>query len=122
MGIQNISIYNEHLKGQGNSDSVFQSAYLNIGEKGQIVQGTISKAGESVSINFNGIEVAAPGGAVKDPKEGEVRNFQITDVSKDSIVLKEVDAGQQAEPVRGMVKTSVGASNNTLEQTLEKIR
>ena len=34
MGIQNISIYNEHLKGQGNSDSVFQSAYLNIGEKG----------------------------------------------------------------------------------------
>ena len=103
MGIQNISIYNEHLKGQGNSDSVFQSAYLNIGEKGQIIQGTISKAGESVSINFNGIEVAAPGGAVKDPKEGEVRNFQITDVSKDSIVLKEVDAGQQAEPVRGMV-------------------
>ena len=90
---------------------MFQSAYLNIGKKGQIVQGTISKAGESVSINFNGIEVAAPGGAVKDPKEGEVRNFQITDVSKDSIVLKEVDAGQQAEPVRGMVKTSVGASN-----------
>lgn len=122
MGIQNISIYNEHLKGQGNSDSVFQSAYLNIGEKGQIVQGTISKAGESVSINFNGIEVAAPGGAVKDPKEGEVRNFQITDVSKDSIVLKEVDAGQQAEPVRGMVKTSVGASNYSFAECLEASR
>lgn len=119
MGIQDISIYSEQVNGQGSSNSPFQSAYLNIGEKGQIVQGTVSKVGESVSINFNGIEVAVARDAVKNAKEGEVRNFQITDVSKDSIVLKEVNTGKQAEPVRGMVRTSVDTSNYSFAECLE---
>ena len=112
MGIQDISIYSEQVNGQGSSNSPFQSAYLNIGEKGQIVQGTVSKVGESVSINFNGIEVAVARDAVKNAKEGEIRNFQITDISKDSIVLKEVDTGQQTEPVRGMVGAKSQAGEN----------
>jgi hypothetical protein len=119
MSIQNISIYSDKWNGQGDSGKQFGSAYLNIGKKGQVVQGTILKNGDDISISFNGIEVAVARGAVKNAKEGEVRSFQITDVSKDSIVLREVDTKQQAEPVRGMVNTSVGTSGYSFAECLE---
>lgn len=117
MGIQNISIYSNGLKGQ--ESPLFKSSFLNIGKKGQVVKGTISSVKEGVTINFNGIEVAVARGAVKNAREGEIRSFQITDISKDSIVLKEVGSNQGTEPVRGRVNTSVDTSSYSFAECLE---
>ena len=59
-------------------------------EKGQIIEGIISKVSDQVSINFSGRDISFPKETVRDAKEGEIRQFQIMDISRDSIVLKEV--------------------------------
>ena len=67
-----------------------KNPFLSIGRKGQVVEGVVSKVSDKISISFNGIEVAVPHSAVRKATEGEIRKFQIMDVSKDNIVLKEV--------------------------------
>lgn len=64
-----------------------------VGEKGQIVEGLITKVSDKISIEFNGREVTAPLSAVRGAKEGEKKLFEIKDISKNSIVLKEVGSG-----------------------------
>lgn len=117
MDIQNISIYGGSIGKKEASSS--NTSFLGIGKKGQIVQGKITKVANNISINFNGIEVNVSKGAVRGAKEGEVRNFQITDVSKDSIVLKEVEKEEGMESVRGRVSTSVAPSNYSFAECLE---
>lgn len=67
-----------------------KNPFLSIGRKGQVVEGVVSKVSDKISISFNGIEVAVPHSAVRNATEGGTRKFQIMDVSKDNIVLKEV--------------------------------
>ena len=75
----------------GRGKSIFSSgSFLNIGKRGQVVQGVVSKVADKVSISFNGTEAAVPLSSVQNATEGETRSFKIMEVSKDKIVLKEV--------------------------------
>jgi len=119
MDIQNISIYSSHTAGKGGTGAFPNPSLLEIGKKGQVVQGQITKVGENISINFHGIEVSVARGAVRDAREGDIRNFEIRDVTKDSIVLKEVGQAEGQGEVRGMVKTSVAPSGYSFAECLE---
>lgn len=116
MSVQNISLYSRAL--QADNGKLSGASFLNIGKKGQIVQGQITKVGENVSLNFNGIEVSVAKNAVAGAKEGQVRNFEIREVSKDSIVLKEVDTTDSTDQIRGRVSTSVAPSDYSFAETL----
>jgi len=115
MDIRNISIYSNGF-GPGNGK---QPPFLEIGRKGQVIEGTITKVAENVTIQFNGIEVMVARGTVKDAKEGQMRSFEVTDVSKEGIVLKEIGASCETAPVRGMVSTSVDVSDYSFAECLE---
>jgi len=117
MNIHDISIYGNTVTQRGNQS--YSVSFLEIGKKGDIVQGKVTKVGEQVSLNFNGIEVAVPGGAVKGAREGETRNFQITDISSESIVLKEVGQSEGTEAVKKAVSTGVAPSNYSFAECLE---
>ena len=84
-----------------------RSPFLSIGKKGQVVEGVISKISDKISISFNGIEVAVPHSAVRGATEGETRKFQIMDVSKDNIVLKEVGNTYSQGSTRALASTKV---------------
>ncbi len=86
------------------------SQLLSIGSKGQVVEGLVSKVSDKISISFNGIEVKVPNSAVRGATEGEVRKFQIMDVSKDNIVLKEVGNIHSQSDTKAMVNTKVPES------------
>lgn len=102
-------------------DGQSQKDYTKLGLKGQIIVGTITGVSKKISIDFNGTEVNVPKSAVRDAKEGEERSFEIKEVSKDSIVLKEVEktmnsvTGNQA-----MVRTMVGNDKASFSDLLEK--
>ncbi len=82
--------------------------YTKLGMKGQIIVGTIAGVSEKISIDFNGTQVQVPKGAVHNAREGEQRSFEIRDVSKNSIVLKEVENGIDSDSeARGMICTIV---------------
>ena len=68
------------------------------------------KVSDKISISFNGIEVKVPNSAVRGATEGEVRKFQIMDVSKDNIVLKEVGNTHSQSDTKAMVNTKVPES------------
>ena len=87
-----------------------RSPFLSIGKKGQVVEGVISKVSDKISISFNGIEVAVPHSAVRNAMEGGTRKFQIMDVSKDNIVLKEVGNTHSQSDTKAMVNTKVPES------------
>lgn len=116
MSVQNISLYSRAL--QADNGSLSHATFLDIGKKGQIVQGTVTRVGDTVSLNFNGIEVAVAKGAVPGAREGELRSFQIKEVSKDSIVLQEAGRKEETESVRGRMSTSVAPSGYSFEETL----
>jgi len=84
-----------------------KSPFLSIGKKGQVVEGVISKISDKISISFNGIEVAVPHSAVRRATEGGTRKFQIMDVSKDNIVLKEVGNTYSQGSTRALASTKV---------------
>ena len=89
-----------------------KSPFLSIGRKGQVVEGVVSKVSDKISISFNGIEVAVPHSAVRNATEGATRKFQIMDVSKDNIVLKEVgntyNQGMPVTPASAKVPENAG--------------
>lgn len=59
-------------------------------EKGQVIEGIISKVSDQISINFSGREYEFSKETVQNATEGEIRKFEIMDVSRKGIVLKEV--------------------------------
>lgn len=86
-------------------------------EVGQELEGIISNVSDKISINFSGKEVKVPSSAVKDAKEGETRTFQIMDISKNGIVLKEVgSAKEQGEKTakKGLWCTQVDVDTSVL--------
>lgn len=100
-------IYVQHAGVQNAGGGFKNNSLLAIGKKGQVVEGVISGVSGQISISFNGVEVALPHGTVQNATEGEKRKFQIMDVSKENIVLKEVGNSAVRSEVRGMVNTSV---------------
>ncbi|MDD5935009.1 MAG: DUF6240 domain-containing protein [Clostridiales bacterium] len=114
---------------------VTQGSALATYEIGQEVEGVISNVSDKISINFSGKEVKVPSTAVKDAKEGETRTFQIMDISKNGIVLKEVGSTKKQENAaikQGLCRTQVkvnadailnsnGNSSNQQDGDLDKI-
>lgn len=117
MSVQNISIYSNGFGNFANNGE--KPSFLGIGKKGQLVKGTVTQVGDTVTLNFNGIEVAVAKTAVKSAKVGEIRDFEIMNVSKDSIVLREVGEAGASQPVRGMVSTTVNPSDYSFTECLE---
>lgn len=86
--------------------------YTQLGMKGQIIDGVIAQVSDKVSIDFSGIGVTVPQSAVRNAREGEIRSFQITEVSKKSIVLKEVEREQGTQgAAKSILRTTVGGEN-----------
>lgn len=76
---------------QANNQMAVKQQKSNLGyEKGQVIEGVISKVSDEVSINFSGREFTFSKNTVQNAKEGEIRQFEIVDLSKGGIVLKEV--------------------------------
>lgn len=92
-------------------------SFLQIGRRGQVVQGVISGVSDKVSISFKGAEVSVPASSVQNATEGETRNFKIMEVSKERIVLKEVGRADSSES-RAMIATTVSASSYSFSDHL----
>lgn len=102
-------------KGASNVD------YTNLGLRGQIIEGRIDKiTDKKISIDFSGTEVTVPKSAVREAREGEIRSFQITEVSKKSIVLKEVEKSKVVTDAKALVRTTVGADKASFADTLSR--
>lgn len=86
----NISSINAKGNVDSYSSSQNESTSTEIFQKGEVVEGVITKVSDKISINFSGEEVTVSKSTVQDAREGEVRQFKIMDVSNHSIVLKEV--------------------------------
>lgn len=121
MNVNSIMYQSSNTTGMGNMSN--NSPFLSIGSKGQIVEGVISKVSDKISINFNGVEVSVPHSAVRDATEGETRKFQIMDVSKDNIVLKEATTARSQNTTRTMVNTkapsNAGMSSSHLSESAQ---
>ncbi|MDO5518914.1 MAG: DUF6240 domain-containing protein [bacterium] len=87
--------------------------------KGQVVEGVITKVSDKISITLNGKELQVSQSAVQDAKEGQVKTFEITDISNKSIVLREV--GNETEQVssQGVKQTSIVMSKASFVGKLE---
>lgn len=109
-----------------NSGSAIGSNYKqyassrSIGYKGQIVEGLITKVSDRISIDFSGKEVTVSESAVRNAKEGELRQFEIKDISENSIVLKEVGRGINDSGLIKATSTYVDTNPTTLKEHLEK--
>lgn len=94
--------------------------YTTLGLKGQIIEGRIDKVSDKISIDFSGTAVTVPKSAVRDAREGDIRSFQITDVSKNSIVLKEVEKSSLVADSKGIVRTTVGTDATSFAESLSE--
>ncbi|MBQ1393542.1 MAG: hypothetical protein IIY81_08420, partial [Lachnospiraceae bacterium] len=89
-------------------DEKGKTDYTKIGKKGQIVVGTITGVSDKISIDFNGSQVQVSKTAVQNAREGEERSFEIKDVTKNHIVLKEVDTqGKTESEKQKMIRTTI---------------
>ena len=95
--------------------------YTLLGKKGQFLTGTITDVSQKISIDFGGTEVTVPKNAVRDAKEGEERVFEIKDVSKNSIVLKEVEKSVASTGgTKAIMRTMVGSDKVNFSSMLEQ--
>lgn len=102
-------------------DGGSQKDYTKLGMKGQIIVGTITGVSKKISIDFSGTQVSVPRSAVRDAREGEQRSFEIKEVSKESIVLKEVETSMSsASGNQALVRTMVGNDKACFADLLEK--
>ena len=94
--------------------------YTKLGTKGQIIEGTIAQVSDKVSIDFGGMDVTVSKSSVRNAKEGEIRNFQIMEVSKQKIVLKEVENSMSSIENNGSIlRTTIEANQTSFEEVLE---
>lgn len=95
--------------------------YTMLGKKGQLLTGIITGVSNKISIDFGGTEVTVPKHAVRDAREGEERVFEIKDVSKNSIVLKEVEKSVASTGgTKAIMRTMVGSDKVNLSSMLEE--
>ncbi len=82
---------------------------------GQELEGIILKVSDQISIDFSGKQVNVSQATIPDAKEGEIRKFQITEISNRGIVLKEVGSTKKQQDASGgngivFTQTEVDAS------------
>lgn len=95
--------------------------YTMLGKKGQFLTGIITGVSQKISIDFGGTEVTVPKNAVRDAREGEERVFEIKDVSKNSIVLKEVEKSVASTGgTKAIMRTMVGSDKVNFTSLLEE--
>lgn len=121
MDIQNIAV---HGKRENEQTGTYrkQNNFLSIGKKGQIIQGTLTDIADNITIQINGAKITVGKNAIKEPKEGQVRDFQITDVSKDSITLRDMSDVKGAGSVQAIRRTSVSNTTKDFADTLSDSR
>ncbi|HCL02967.1 MAG TPA: hypothetical protein DHW61_11260 [Lachnoclostridium phytofermentans] len=85
-------------------------------EVGQILEGIVLDVSDQIFINFSGRECKFSKETVPNAKEGEIRKFKITDVSKNGIVLKEVGSAEKQENKKEvtLLFTQVDAGKGTV--------
>lgn len=94
--------------------------YTKLGTKGQIIEGTIAQVSDKISIDFGDMNVTVSKSSVRNVKEGEIRKFQIMEVSKQKIVLKEVENSISSPENNGSIlRTTVEANQTSFEEVLE---
>ena len=74
--------------------------------QGDIVEGIITDVSDMISITFNDKEVKVSQSAVQNAKEGQIRKFEIKDISNKSIVLREVGTNTERK-TSGVLQTNV---------------
>lgn len=94
--------------------------YTSLGKKGQVIEGTIVGVSDKISINFSGKEMNISKSAVRDAKEGEIRKFEIMDISNTGIVLKEVESEETIPGNQGVLTTKVETDATTFQENLER--
>ncbi len=88
--------------------------------EGQIISGTITKVSEQVTLDFEGKQVDFPKNAVKNPREGEVRSFQVLRANEKGITLKELGTAEETKTaVAGF--TQVDATAGAVVKEKEEI-
>ena len=117
MNIQEIAAPDSFVAGR--KTAFGGNSFLQLGSKGQTIEGTVTNVSDRVSINFNGVEVAFPPSSVPNAREGEVRTYKIMDVSQENIVLKEVGGKNTSGTVRALMGTSVSAASYSYSEYLE---
>lgn len=117
MEINYITAYKKQI-GQGRQEKQ-SPVFLQIGKKGQMVQGTITGVADMVTLRFDKVEVNVAGSAVKNPMIGQKRQFQIMDVSSEGIVLKEA-GDYSSDEIRGRVSTIVDTNGYGFAEQLSQ--
>lgn len=105
---------NVNVDNNAKQNSNLQSTFT----KGEVIDGLITKVSDEISITFSGKEVKASKSAVQNAKEGEIRRFEIMDVSEKSIVLKEVGSSTSGMSQSGIVCTTVETDQATFTEQL----
>ena len=118
MNINQVSAYVNRMNKDGSQGG--GTVFSGLGKKGQIIQGTIAHIASQITIDFHGTEVNVAKNSIKDAKVGDARRFQIMDISKAGLVLKEIDDRNDAEDIHVQASTKVVANNYAFSEQLEK--
>lgn len=115
----NISTVNTLRSPENQGSTGVNDGFLSIGRKGQVIEGIISKITDKITINFSGKEVQVDKNALRNAKEGQIRRFEITDVSKDRIELREVNRESAAAGAK-IKCTVIGTDADTFLDIMDK--
>lgn len=99
-GVQGAGTFSK-VKNEGR-----QSAFSGF-KKGMILDGVITQVSDSISIRLNNVEVQVASSAIRNATEGETRKFEIMDVSKDGIAIKEVGQSRSSGNLTGTAALAV---------------
>ena len=106
-------------------DKETEKDYTRLGKKGDRITGVVTGISDGVTMDFSGTEIKLARDSVSDAKEGQKRTFEITEVSKKRIVLKEVKETQQQSKSNGLIQTliendpnKIMNANNLMNQSL----
>lgn len=89
-------------------------------QKGQVIEGIISKVSDKISIDFSGKEITFPKDTIENPKKGEVRKFEVIESSKNRLVLKEIkNAAEQNTVSQPITCTIVETDKQAVSERLK---
>lgn len=98
----------------GNKEKTETAAY----RAGQIIEGTVTEAGDKVSIDFGGRTLSFSKESVPGASKGQVRRFQVMSADKKGITLKEI--GMQAAGALGAGSAAMQVENSRLLAAYEE--
>lgn len=113
MTISNIKAAGQNSVDNGAKQN--QSLY-SIGKKGQVVTGVITKISDKTGIRFGDKEIEMENDAIRDALIGQIRQFEIMDVSDKGISLKEIKKDTTIEDNRGIFCTTVATDKTILKE------